>query len=78
MPPLPSHTGILSTPLIFNFNNTLLFFQFSNARYLLFLFYFPFIAIIAAYLVYVSAIASGAGLTGNVDQELETKESAEF
>jgi hypothetical protein len=38
-----------------------------------------FIAIIAAYLVYVSAAASGAGLAANVDLVVtDTKEPGEF
>jgi hypothetical protein len=36
-----------------------------------------FTATIAAYLIYISAAASGAGLASNVDQELPTKEQSE-
>ena len=51
--------------------------QFSNTPIFIII-VLSFIAIIAAYLVYISAAASGAGLAGNVDQKLMDKEAGEF
>ena len=57
--------------------NSLLFCQFPNTPIFIIII-LSFIAAVAAYLVYVSAVASGVGLAGNVDQELHTKEQGGF